>query len=212
MGNIFEIDEDSVLQYVSVMTGDLNAQVTASIYLLDEGAENPTDGLMLASVTEGFLYAGYHRISLPENLVLKGGDRIGITVLERVPGEERIRYALVNTSNLNKKFMEGHAKEAEEKQWAKVYYVARVNPGESFVQFSGEAWMDWTEAIAVFASEGCRSDLAYDNLPIKGYVYPLDQVLTAHRMDTQAQTASGTVSICTDCGYILNDIEHREEE
>ena len=212
MGNIFEIDEDSVLQYVSVMTGDLNAQVTASIYLLDEGAENPTDGLMLASVTEGFLYAGYHRISLPENLVLKGGDRIGITVLERVPGEERIRYALVNTSNMNKKFMEGHAKEAEEKQWAKVYYVARVNPGESFVQFSGEAWMDWTEAIAVFASEGCRSDLAYDNLPIKGYVYPLDQVLTAHRMDTQAQTASGTVSICTDCGYILNDIEHREEE
>lgn len=212
MGNVFMIDEDSVLQYVSVMTGDLNAQVTVSIYLLNEDAAAPTDGLMLASVTESFLYAGYHRISLPENLVLKTGDRIGITVLERVPGEEQIRYALVNTSNVGKKYAEEAAQDPKINSEKNMYYIAKVNPGESFVQFSGEEWMDWTDAIAVFSKEGSCAKMSYDNLPIKGYIYPLDQVLSAHKMDTKVQSPSGTVSICTDCGYILSEIELGEGE
>ena len=207
MGNVFTIDEDSVLQYVSVMTGDLNSQVTVSIYLLGEDAVVPTEGLMLTSVTESFLYAGYHRISLPENLVLRKGDRIGITALERVPGKESIRYALVNTSNLGEKHAEKNAQSPERNPDDNMYYIARVNPGESFVQFSNEEWMDWTDAIAAFSGEGSCAEMTYDNLPIKGYVYPLDQVLAAHQMDTQVQAADGTVSICTDCGYILNDIE-----
>ena len=33
--------------------------------------------------------------------------------------------------------------------------------------------------------------------------YPLDQVLEAHQMDVQAETYGGTISICTEFGYIL---------
>ena len=44
---IFEMETDSVLQYVSAMTGDLNTEVTASVYLLNEGAKGPTDGVLM---------------------------------------------------------------------------------------------------------------------------------------------------------------------
>ena len=36
--SVFDISEDSVLQYVSAMTGDLNTTVTVSVYLLDQDA------------------------------------------------------------------------------------------------------------------------------------------------------------------------------
>ena len=49
--NVFEHDEACVLQHVSAMTGDLDAVVTISVYLLDEDAESPTDGTLLESVT-----------------------------------------------------------------------------------------------------------------------------------------------------------------
>ena len=95
------------------------------------------------------------------------------------------------------------AQENEDDPWANRYYLSRVNTGESFVKFSGDEWMDWTEAIEAFSQDGNRRYMVYDNLPVKGYAYPLEQVLAAHQMDTQAQTFGGTVSICTECGYIL---------
>ena len=209
MGNVFYIPEDSVMQYASVMTGDLNTRVTVSIYHLDEDAEDPADGLLLESVTTSIPYAGYHRISLPQNLLLKGGGRIGITVLERVPGKEGNRYALVNTSNIGK---EGAIKLTEiedmEDDPDLQYFVAKVNPGESYVRFHGENWMDWTDAINVFSQEGNCKYMAYDNLPIKGFIYPLDQVLEGHQMDVQTPAAGGAGSLCPECGYILYSAEN----
>ena len=54
------------------------------------------------------------------------------------------------------------------------YVVGVVNPGESFIKFSGEAWMDWKDALSVIGNDGDRIYVAYDNLPIKGYLYPLE--------------------------------------
>ncbi len=198
-----------MLQFVSVMTGDLNTQVTVSIYRLNEGAKNPVDGVLLESVTESFLYAGYHRIRLPENISLKADERIGITVLNRVQGAEGVRYALVNTSGMGRKAAEMIAQNYENEPWGNRYYVARVNKGESFVKFSGDNWMDWKDAIVTIGQDGYRRYMVYDNLPIKGYAYPLDQVLAAHQMDIQADTFGGTVSICTECGYILHSFDQR---
>lgn len=62
--NVFTVEADSVLQYVSAMTGDLDTAVTASVYLLNEDATLPDDGVLLDSVTETFRYAGYHRLDL----------------------------------------------------------------------------------------------------------------------------------------------------
>ena len=48
--NVFTIEADSVLQYVSAMTGDLDTTVTASVYLLNEDAALPEDGYLLLDI------------------------------------------------------------------------------------------------------------------------------------------------------------------
>ena len=204
---VYKVDEDAALQHVSTMTGDLNATVTVNIYLLDDGAESPTDGRLLESVTQTFTYAGYHRISLPENLVLPEGANIGITVLQRVPTAEGAKYALVNTSSPGEKAPEAYAelhREDENDSMTK-YCVAVVNPGENYVSFEGGRWLDWRDAIDSFAENGDCVYMAYDNLPIKGYVYPLNDVIKAHELDAWVPSAGGTVAICQDCGYVLMD-------
>jgi len=203
--NVFSIEEDSVLQYVSTMTGDMNALVTASIYRLNEGATSPTDGLMLETVSQTFTYAGYHRISLPENLALNAGDTIAITVLERVPGANDAKYALVNTSSLNEKGMayynDHHVGKSEDRVMR--YSVGVVNRGESFLRLPGEDWMDWADVLEYIGGKGSCACIAYDNLPVKGYAYPMEEVLGAHKLDDQMDIPDGAAAICLDCGYVL---------
>ena len=50
--NIFTVEADSVLQYVSAMTGDLNTSVTASVYLLNGDASQPEDGYLLLDLAK----------------------------------------------------------------------------------------------------------------------------------------------------------------
>jgi hypothetical protein len=49
--------------------------------------------------------------------------------------------------------------------------------------------------------------MAYDNLPIKGYLYPLDEVKQAHDLDVWVPSAGGTVAICPECGYVLEQCD-----
>lgn len=205
---VYKIEEDCALQYVSAMTGDLNTTVTASIFLLDDKAVSPTDGKMLESVTQTFSYAGYHRIPLPTNLALPAGSTIGITILQRVSGANGERYALVNTSSLGEKAPEAYAKlHAAEGQELMRYCVGVVNPGENYVSFEAGRWIDWRDAIDNFAANGDCAYMAYDNLPIKGYVYPLEEVKQAHNLDVWVPSAGGTVAICPECGYVLESCD-----
>ncbi|MCR5160702.1 MAG: hypothetical protein K6C06_02930 [Lachnospiraceae bacterium] len=205
--NIFDIEKDSVLQYVSAMTGDLDTTVTASIYLLDEGAMVPTDGRLLDSITETFRYAGYHRMGLNGNLLLPEGSRISVVVLERIPDNDGIKYALVNNSSIGENgvlaFNEMHAEEGR-----KIERFAKgvVNPGESFVSFESGRWIDWTNAIDTFALYGANVYVAYDNLPIKAYVYPWDQVEKIHDLSHRIRIAGGEAAICPEDGYMLLDL------
>ena len=200
--NVFRLEEDGAMQYVSTMTGDLNTSVTVSIYLLDEDAKNPADGILLQSVTEECAYAGYHRISLPQNLALKAGARIGVVVLNRVPTDKGVKYALVNST--------GSSLQSAEKINSKNgeivvnnYYVAVVNRGESFVSFDAGRWMDWRDVVdTLMRNEDC-ADFSFDNLPIKAYTYPLEEIMEAHSFDTLAETMGDGAAICTDCGYML---------
>ena len=172
--NVFPIEEDGVLKYVSAMTGDLNTEVTVSVYRLREDAADPESGLLLGRVTERFQYGGYHRVALPEDLILKRGDRIGITVLESVPTEDGCRYALVNASSPGEKAPEELARRHPDGDVSlSRYVVGVVNPGESYVRFPGEDWMDWQDALSVIGSGGNRIYAAYDNLPVKGYLYAI---------------------------------------
>jgi len=201
--NIFKVEEDSVLQYVSAMTGDLNTSVTVSVYLLRDGAVEPTDGKLLESATQQFGFAGYHRLELDEKLALSSGSRIGIVVLERVPTADGVRYALTNTSGLGEKapevFNERHK---DDGQALKRYCKAVVNPGESLISFRHGSWIDWTSAIESFQNNGDCACMAYDNLPIKAYLYPRDEIMKLHQFEDQ----SGETAICPECGYILRTV------
>ena len=173
--SIFPVYADGVLKYVSAMTGDLNTEVTVSVYRLQEEAADPEDGILLGRATERFQYSGYHRISLPDHPVLRQGERIGITVLESVPVSQEIRYALVNTSSPGEKAPEEVARRHPEGDVSLTRYVVGVvNPGESYIRLPGEDWIDWRDALSVIGNDGNRIYVAYDNLPIKGYLYPLE--------------------------------------
>ncbi|MBQ9009517.1 MAG: hypothetical protein IJ088_09335 [Clostridia bacterium] len=202
--NFFRVDEDSVLEYVSVLTGDLNTSVTVSVYLLNEDAKAPTDGQFLCCATQDFPFAGYHRIELDEKLALSSGSRIGITVLQRVPAVDGKKYALTNTSSLGEEAVVPF-KERHKDDGAQIirYCRAVVNPGESFVSFTRDSWMDWTTAIDSFQNSGDCAYMAYDNLPIKAYLYPTEEVRKNH----QLTESSENVSICPECGYLLRDFE-----
>ena len=83
------------------------------------------------------------------------------------------------------------------------YCRAVVNPGESFVSFGEGRWLDWTQVIDSFEDDGDCVYMAYDNLPIKAYLYPLEQVRSLHRLDEEQELAFGETAVCPDCGYIL---------
>ena len=203
---IFEMETDSVLQYVSAMTGDLNTEVTASVYLLNEGAKGPTDGVLMETVSGIYDYAGYHRMTLANNISLPKGSIIGIVVLQRVHTPEGTRYVFVNTSSLGQNAIEKYA-EAHEDTGATLerYCTGIVNPGENFVSFVEGRWIDWSEEVNKLGGvEGCDF-VAYDNLPIKGYSYPLTEVEEIHDLSRKVRTVNGETAICPDCGYVLTE-------
>ena len=205
--NIFEIDDDYVLECVSAMTGDLDTTVTASIYLLNEDASVPTDGVLLDSISETFRYAGYHRVKLNDNLLLPKGSRIGIVVLENVPAENGNKYALINNSSLNKEGVETYNEQHEDDGRSLLRYAKGVvNPGESFVSFGSGEWTDWTEAIEYFGNTGSNTYMAYDNLPIKAYVYELSQVEKVHELSNKVPAIGGEAAVCPEDGYTLIDV------
>ena len=185
----------------------MNTSVTASIYLLNEGAIDPTDGKLLDSITETFTYAGYHRMALSGNLLLPEGARISVVTLSRVPVDNGIKYAVENTSSIGKDglepFAEYHKKEGKT---LGRYAQAAVNPGESFVSFEPGRWIDWTDAIDYFGAKGDNAYMSYDNLPIKAYVYPWSQVERIHDFSEKIHVAGGEASICPEDGYLLMDI------
>jgi hypothetical protein len=205
--NIFDVEEDSVLQFVAAMTGDLNTTVTASIYLLDEDAVVPTDGRLLDSVTQTFKFAGYHRMELNSNLLLPEGSRISVVILENVPGDNVVQYALVNNSSIGEAGAEAYNKMHEEEgNSVSRYAKGIVNSGESFVSFEADRWIDWTNAVDSIAEKGANVYLAFDNLPIKAYVYPWSQVQQIHDLSNRIQTAGGEAAICPEDGSLLLDV------
>ncbi len=137
--------------------------------------------------------AGGRCLDLPESLLLPAGARIAITVLQRVPAGGNVKYALVNTSSQKENAPLPHTR----------WYVSVVNPGESYVSFEEGRWLDWRTVLDNISGDGNRTCIAYDNLPVKGYVYSQSEIMTLHDLDTRIPTAAGEAAICPDCGYIL---------
>lgn len=207
--NIFEADEDCVLEEVSSLTGDLNTKVSVSVYKLAADAKSPTDGILLDSTSQTFKYGGYHRIALTRNIALDAGERISIVVLNRVRTADGVKYALVNTLGASRTIFEAAMEKGDYPAGRDaIYRVGIVNQGESYVSYGEDQWVDWADETAALAagSENCAL-LSYDNLPIKGYASPLAEVQGAHKLTKWTTIPGGKSAECPDCGYVLTDID-----
>jgi hypothetical protein len=146
-------------------------------------------------------------VKLNDNLLLPKGSRIGIVVLENVPVENGNKYALINNSSLNKKGVETYNEQHENEGRSLLRYAKGVvNPGESYVSFGSGEWTDWTEAIEYFENTGSNAYMAYDNLPIKAYVYELSQVEKVHELSNKVPAIGGEAAVCPEDGYTLLDV------
>ena len=199
--NVFDINEDSVMQYISVMTGDLNAAVTANIYLLDENSVSPTDGKLLDSVTGSFRFAGYHRLALSSNLLLPKNSRISIVTLNRVQTAEGLKFAITNGTSTSK-FDQEYYENNEDEEIQSYYCVGIVNPGESYIMLE-DSWIDWSFAVDFFDTYLDTKYIAFDNLPIKGFVYPLDQIMKIHDLSDWVPAVGGETAVCPNDGYMV---------
>ena len=142
-----------------------------------------------------------------DNLLLPAGSRIAVVVLESVPVEDGTRYALINTGSLNEAGAEAYnALCQNEGKKVKRYARGIVNPGESFVSFTSGAWTDWYDAVASFQNRGNNTYVAYDNLPIKAYVYPWSQVEKIHDLSNRVPAPGGEAAVCPEDGYTLLDV------
>ena len=128
-------------------------------------------------------------------------------VLERVTGKDGIQYSLVNNSSLSQDGAEAfNAAHEEEGRSVMRYAKGVINPGESFVSFESDSWIDWADAVDEIDNNGANVYMAYDNLPIKAHVYPLTQVEQVHDLSHRIPVAGGEAAICPEDGYMLVDV------
>lgn len=207
--NVFTAEDDCVIEAVSALTGNLNTKVTASVYQLADDSTDPTDGTLIDSVSESFEFAGYHRIAMTRNIALQKGERVAIVTINRVKSDGKTKYALVNTVGLAHDALETYneARETHD-DYATHYFVSKVNPGESFVSYEDGVWVDWADELAaITTSSKDAAMLSYDNLSIKGFASPLDEVESIHDFAKWTDIPGGKASTCTDCGYTITDID-----
>ncbi len=204
LANIFTIDQDVVLSSISMMTADLNTNVSASVYLLNENATSPTDGTMLDIVTDTYLFGGYHRIALNYNYVIPAGSKISVVQMQRSEVDGEKVYNIPYTAATNEAYMKAQRiVEQDEAYQSNSWIEGRIGKGESLIQLDGE-WMDWADVIAQLQSSSpAASYLSYDNLSMKLYVYPLTEIQQLHNLGNNHPFHGGEIEVCRDCGYAV---------
>ena len=207
--NVFEAEGNCVLEDVSALTGDLNTKVEVSVYRVGDKAADPTDGLLIDTVSKTFPFAGYHRIKLSRNLVLKKGEKVAIVICNRVKAKDGTKYSLVNPVGTSLEGVPVYDEARRERgDYRHCYFVGKINPGESYVCYEDGTWADWADEIAAIstANDKCAC-LAYDNLSIKGYASPLSELKKVHDFGKWKSAPGGKAAVCSDCGYVLTKVD-----
>lgn len=164
---------DQSLYAVSTRTSNPNATVKYSIYLLNNNASNPEDGILLDERTATYAYSGFHREKLDGNIVLKDGQTLAIVVQETVDdGNGGVLYDL----GPNQMRTKAAAQEVGED----MYGESVVHEGESFV-YSAGTWTDLTkykipgtDDLEEATGKPISELLATDNFSIKAYMVAKD--------------------------------------
>ena len=204
IANVFDMQYDGVLSYVSVLTADLNTTVNVGVYLLNENAKSPVDGVLLDFESPTFLYGGYHRIGLKYNYAVPAGSRVSVVQMQRTETTNGTAYAIPYTLGLSQKYMEAqNILETNEKYQEQSWFEGRIGKGETFVELD-KSWTDWADVVTELqTADSTASYLSYDNLGMKLYAYPLSEMKKLHTLTEPIAFYGAHAMICDDCGYTL---------
>lgn len=204
-GNVFEMDPGvDVLRYISVLCGTGDAEITADVYLMNENAIVPSDGILLDRVVTDLYFGGYYRIPLSHEFRIPEGSRVGVVVTQRSAKGETVEYSLPYCVATTESYMDVYNRLApDEDHMTEKYNVARVNQGESWVYQNGQ-WYDWADVIADLNDANEKAQyLAYDNLGIKLYAYSMEELEALHNFDETVSFHGAEMKICSDCSYSI---------
>ena len=167
MADIFEAEENCSVRFIGFENGKAKTDVEYRIYLLNEDAESPVDGVLLAETSEHLNYAGFHMADLGKDVAIPGGCKYSVVVKAVVDGSSTINY----TEDLNEAGVEFY----DIRDVVTAYVKTVVNHGESFVGTDltdNEAWTDWADIVEKLKSDNKdinNDGFDYDNFPIKSY-------------------------------------------
>ena len=193
--NVFTAEMTTNVREIGVQNNSDATTISYEIYLLNEDAENPTDGVLLASGSEYFKYAGYHRIKTNKVCIIPEGLKYSVVVTQMREGKPYVSvfYDFNEQSVIDK--------EAAGMTGIRKYSNAVVNRGESYILDEGK-WMDWVDYIPTFkrayASVYTRTKeewLAVDNFSIKAYADYISRDLAAEAAKIGSGEPASTVGV-----------------
>ena len=172
--NVFEEVDPTVLKSVSTRTSQENMRVTFAVYLLNDNAQNPTDGELVARTSTNFLYAGFHRIDLDQTVTIPAGTKFSVVATSSRLDDSGQR---IYNASANK----GLSKQTAQEQKAPAWCQAVVNKGESYLYADG-AWQDWSDYLEATSAE--IDGAPVDNFSIKAYAEaaPVDSTTEMYRL------------------------------
>ena len=170
MANVFTAQNNCTARYIGLETNEADIDVEFSVYLLNDGAEIPIDGICVANAKEHFDYAGYHVVDIGKTCYIPKETKYSVVVKAKADSKSELFYKeVVNAEYYLEKNPPFTAK-------------GIVNPGESFVGTSltdPDAWIDWSDIVTelkIMNTELNDNSFEYDNLPIRSY--PETEALT----------------------------------
>ncbi len=150
--NVFTAEEDEYLTQISYKTNQFNSNVHYSIYKgITDGT--PDSGTLLEEGDFSHPYAGYHKIDLKDEYILKQGEKYSIVLTMTYSPDDSSKmytYVIPYATNI---YPYGGSVETESK------VVGIINKGESYL-FSDGKWTDLTEIKDDLAKIALEQDQA----------------------------------------------------
>lgn len=147
--NVFTIgDAKEKLESVSIKTGYYGSDVKVSVYRLNDGFADPTDGTLLWETRKTFDFEGFHRIIVDKDIEMTAGQKVSVVVEEKNSYYEGGKTMYIADYN----FGFDYDKAFENPSNKAIYCVTKVNAGESYLLLNGE-WQDWHASWEEFKTE-----------------------------------------------------------
>ena len=138
--NVFTSEANTILHEIGVLNAEGKTTLTYELYLLNDDAADPTDGTLLASGSEYFEYAGYHRMAIDKVCIIPEGAKYSVVVTQKTEDKP---YVSVNY-NINGQFIAEADPDTSNK--TDKYFNAVVNRGESYILDQGR-WIDMVDSM-----------------------------------------------------------------